>query len=147
MGKVYSAHLISQLGYDFLFQDVDVMWFRNPLDFFSSPSYSGYDIILQDDGARNVRFQPYYANSGFYFARHNARTEYFFNSLIMAGPIILQSGCDQNTFAPVLQVRLEGTIVLTHSCRFVFLYSCFPLVVGALLVARTARQDFESQHG
>ena len=29
--KIYSVHLISQLGYNFLFQDVDVLWYKNPL--------------------------------------------------------------------------------------------------------------------
>ena len=30
--KVYCVHIVSQLGYDFLFQDVDVIWYKNPLD-------------------------------------------------------------------------------------------------------------------
>jgi hypothetical protein len=30
--KIYSVHLISQLGYNFLFQDVDVIWYKNPLN-------------------------------------------------------------------------------------------------------------------
>ena len=29
--KIYSVHLVSQLGYNFLFQDVDVIWYKNPL--------------------------------------------------------------------------------------------------------------------
>eukprot|EP00544_Gedaniella_sp_CCMP2646_P008195 CAMPEP_0202493314 /NCGR_PEP_ID=MMETSP1361-20130828/9691_1 /ASSEMBLY_ACC=CAM_ASM_000849 /TAXON_ID=210615 /ORGANISM="Staurosira complex sp., Strain CCMP2646" /LENGTH=548 /DNA_ID=CAMNT_0049123609 /DNA_START=153 /DNA_END=1799 /DNA_ORIENTATION=+ len=100
MAKLYSVHLISQLGYDLLFQDVDVMWYRNPLPFFSN--FSHFDVIVQDDGARNIRFQPYSPNSGFYFARHNERTEYFIHSLLMAGPIILQSGSHQNAMAAIL---------------------------------------------
>lgn len=101
MAKLYSVHLISQLGYDLLFQDVDVMWYRNPLPFFSN--FSQFDVIVQDDGARNIRFQPYSPNSGFYFARHNQRTEYFIHSLLMmAGPIILQSGSHQNAMAAIL---------------------------------------------
>ena len=30
--KIYSVHLVSQLGYNFLFQDVDVLWYKNPLN-------------------------------------------------------------------------------------------------------------------
>jgi hypothetical protein len=30
--KVYCVHIVSQLGYNFLFQDVDVIWYKNPLD-------------------------------------------------------------------------------------------------------------------
>ena len=100
MAKVYSFHLISQLGYDLLFQDVDVLWYRHPLPFFSN--YSDFDIVFQDDGGRNIRFQPYSPNSGFYFARHNERTEYFLHSLLMAGPIILQSGSHQNAIAAII---------------------------------------------
>lgn len=105
MAKVYCVHMINQLGYDLLFQDVDVVWHRNPLDFFTnttSPMYN-YDIYFQDDGARAVRYQPYSPNSGFYFVRHNERTEYFVHSLLMAGNIIAQSGSHQNAMAAVLQ--------------------------------------------
>ena len=30
--KIYSVHLVSQLGYNFLSQDVDVIWYKNPLN-------------------------------------------------------------------------------------------------------------------
>ena len=29
--KVWCVHMVSQLGYNFLFQDVDVIWYKNPL--------------------------------------------------------------------------------------------------------------------
>ena len=29
--KVYCVHMVSMLGYDLLFQDVDVVWYKNPL--------------------------------------------------------------------------------------------------------------------
>ena len=29
--KVYCVHMVSMLGYDILFQDVDVVWYKNPL--------------------------------------------------------------------------------------------------------------------
>ena len=105
MAKVYCVHMVSQLAYDLLFQDVDTVWYRNPLEFFSNRTngYYDYDIYFQDDGARSVRYQPFSPNSGFYFARHNERTEYFFHSLLMSGPIIAQSGSHQNAIAAVLQ--------------------------------------------
>jgi len=34
MAKVYSVHLINSLGYDVLFQDLDVVWYQHPLRFF-----------------------------------------------------------------------------------------------------------------
>ena len=43
------AHLVSMTGVDFLFQDLDVVWFKDPLPYFldkDSPVYS-YDAYFQ----------------------------------------------------------------------------------------------------
>ena len=37
--KIYSVHLVSQLGYNFLFQDVDVLWYKNPFNVSSVSVY------------------------------------------------------------------------------------------------------------
>jgi len=34
MAKVICVQVVSMLGYDFLFQDVDIVWYSNPLDYF-----------------------------------------------------------------------------------------------------------------
>ena len=34
--KVYCVHMVSVLGHDLLFQDVDVVWYQNPLSFFQT---------------------------------------------------------------------------------------------------------------
>jgi Nucleotide-diphospho-sugar transferase len=65
LSKVYSTHLLVRLGYDVLLQDVDVVWLRNPLEFFSSSRFDKFDMIFQDDGARIPRYAPYFANTGF----------------------------------------------------------------------------------
>jgi hypothetical protein len=104
MAKVYCVHMINLLGYNVLFQDVDIVWYRNPLEFFtnsSNPLYH-FDMYFQDDGAHTRRYAPYSPNSGFYFVRHNERTEYFMHSLLMAGNIIAQSGSHQNAMASTL---------------------------------------------
>ena len=67
MGKVYSVHLVLTMGYSVLFQDVDVVWYQNPLSYFessSNPSISKWDLLFQDDGSRSDRFAPFSANSG-----------------------------------------------------------------------------------
>lgn len=104
MAKVYCVHLINMLGYDLLFQDVDVVWYQHPLkQFFDKPSASGnYDIYFQDDGARSNRYAPYSPNSGFYFVRHNDRTEYFFSVFARMGDLILQSGSHQSALNSIL---------------------------------------------
>jgi hypothetical protein len=69
MAKVYSVHLINTLGYDLLFQDVDIVWYKNPLSFFESPESGDFDIYFQDDGAHTARYAPYSPNTGLYFVR------------------------------------------------------------------------------
>lgn len=48
MSKLYSVHLINALGYDLLFQDVDVVWKRDPLEYFHSPESGNFDFYFQD---------------------------------------------------------------------------------------------------
>jgi hypothetical protein len=95
--KVYCVQMVSMLGYDVLFQDVDVVWYKNPLTWFhdeSNPDYN-FDVYFQDDGNHALYYAPYSANTGFYYVRHNDKTQYFFNSLLMAGDLILSTHSHQ----------------------------------------------------
>jgi hypothetical protein len=112
MAKVICVQLVSMLGYDFLFQDVDIVWFKNPLAYFqdeSKPAHQ-FDIFFQDDGAHSIRFAPYSANSGFYYVRHNDRTRHFLTSLFMAGDLVLKTGSHQQALIALLaeHVSLYG---------------------------------------
>jgi len=52
LAKVYCVHMVTWLGYDVLFQDVDVIWYKDPLPYFHAnddPSVSGFDIFFQDE--------------------------------------------------------------------------------------------------
>ena len=64
MAKVYCVHLVMNLGYDVLFQDVDVVWQKNPLEYLESEESKEWDMIFQDDGSRQIRYQPYSPNTG-----------------------------------------------------------------------------------
>ncbi|CAB9514757.1 Nucleotide-diphospho-sugar transferase [Seminavis robusta] len=102
--KVYCVQMVASLGYDVLFQDLDVVWFRSPLEYFhdkNSPSH-GFDIYFQDDGNRAVFYAPYSANSGFYYVRSNEVTQYFFNSLLMSGDLIYTSHSHQIALIAIL---------------------------------------------
>lgn len=88
MAKVYCVHLVLTLGYDVLFQDVDVVWQKNPLEYLETEESREWDMIFQDDGSRQVRYQPYSPNTGFYFVRHSELTVYFFNCLLKKGDLI-----------------------------------------------------------
>ncbi len=47
LAKVICVHLVNDLGYDLLFQDVDISWYKNPFNFFNSPDNSGFDVYFQ----------------------------------------------------------------------------------------------------
>ncbi len=61
MAKVICVHLVSELGYDILFQDVDVIWFKDPLKFFHNPksAIANFDVYFQgkDIGSYIVHLQ------------------------------------------------------------------------------------------
>lgn len=80
--KVVACHLVNLLGYNLLFQDVDIVWFKDPLKLFhdSNNSLWKFDIMFADDGARWVMTFPYSANTGFFYARHNERTRHLFGA-------------------------------------------------------------------
>mmetsp|Transcript_28333 Transcript_28333/g.81951 ORF Transcript_28333/g.81951 Transcript_28333/m.81951 type:complete len:604 (+) Transcript_28333:171-1982(+) len=102
--KVVCVQLISLLGYDLLFQDVDVVWYKDPLPFFhdkTSP-ISHFDVYFQDDGAHSLRYAPFSANSGFYYARNNDRTRYLFTSLLYAQDIIRRTESHQQALIALL---------------------------------------------
>jgi Nucleotide-diphospho-sugar transferase len=47
MAKVYCVHLVILLGYNVLFQDVDVVWYKNPLEYFVG-NVSDTDNVASD---------------------------------------------------------------------------------------------------
>jgi hypothetical protein len=47
--KIYCVHLVNTLGYDVLFQDVDIAWYKDPIEFFENSDRSGnFDFYFQD---------------------------------------------------------------------------------------------------
>lgn len=86
--KVLCVQLVNELSHDLLFMDVDIVWFKNPLEFFEDPKLQQFDIYFQDDGSRQERYAPYSANSGFYYVRQNGRTKHLFRHLLYSGDLI-----------------------------------------------------------
>lgn len=102
--KVIPVQLINMLGYDILFQDVDVVWYKNPLLQFHnvSSSLAKFDILFQDDGARSLRYAPFSANSGFYYIRCNPKTNYAFTMLLRSGDAISSTMSHQQPLSYIL---------------------------------------------
>jgi len=89
--KVYCVQMLAMLPHAFLFQDVDLVWFRDPLEFFHDKTHPWhhFDIYFQDDGNHALFYAPYSANTGFYYVRQNDRTQYLFNSILLSGDLII----------------------------------------------------------
>lgn len=107
MSKVYCVHLISSLGHDFLFQDVDVVPYRNDYieHFIGAANVAGdFDLYFQDDHNQAPIYLPWPANSGFYYARSNAKTRFFFSAFLRLGDMILRSNSHQAVMAALLSV-------------------------------------------
>jgi hypothetical protein len=102
--KVVCVQMINFLGYDLLFQDVDVVWYKNPLEYFhdTTNEFHEFDMYFQDDGAHSTRYAPLSANSGFYYVRYNARTKYLFTSLLYNGDQILTSHSHQEALVQTM---------------------------------------------
>ena len=81
--KVISVYLISALGANVLFQDADIVWFKDPLEYFAKQP-GDIDTFWMDDGARSKRYAPFFANSGFYYLRANAKTRNFMHALLLS---------------------------------------------------------------
>lgn len=111
MAKVICVQLVSMLGYNFLFQDVDVVWFKNPLDYFllgeAATEYRDIDIFFQDDGGHSVRYAPYSANSGFYYVRNSDLTRNFLTSILMSGDMVLRANSHQQALVAILSEHVS----------------------------------------
>jgi hypothetical protein len=101
--KVLAVYLPMMLGYDVLFQDVDIVWHEDPLPYFQDVGRAGdFDTYFSDDGARSLRYAPFSANSGFYYLRNNDRTVYMMTSLLYAGDSIIKTHSHQQTFISLI---------------------------------------------
>ena len=58
ISKVICVQLVNMLGYDVLFQDVDIVWWRDPMEYFNALDKEKFDIYFQDDGAYQIHYVP-----------------------------------------------------------------------------------------
>ena len=111
--KAFSVWLMLRLGLNVLFQDIDIVWFRDPFPYFhqyiTEATASGRtppDMFLSDDGQRStVRYSPFYANSGFYYLVASKRTLNVAWNIMLSFDVMQSSGSHQNVFT---QRLLEG---------------------------------------
>jgi len=78
--KISPVYLVHRMGFNVLFQDADMIWFKDPLPYLAEQPY---DVIFQDDGARNDRYSPLWGNSGFYYLKNNQRAVFVPRVMLM----------------------------------------------------------------
>jgi hypothetical protein len=106
--KSFSVHLLCLRGINVLFQDVDLVWFRNPFPYFhkyietSKPrsilSGTSPSAFFSDDGQRSLRYSPFFANSGFYYLVGGYRSAHLAWSIMTAFDAVQVLGSHQNVF-------------------------------------------------
>ena len=113
--KAFSIYLLLRLGVNILFQDTDLVWFKEPFSYIhdyiaateprAHQTLTHKEAFFSDDGQRSLRYAPFYANSGFYYLKATPRSEYFSWSIMTAFDSVQRLGSHQN----VLTTRLvEG---------------------------------------
>ena len=135
--KAFSVWLVLKAGYNVLFQDVDLVWFRDPFSYFqrylkqhhypagrtdarqteqeskhsNTQSHVGStpypEAFFSDDGQRSLRYTPFYGNSGFYYLLHSPRTLHFAWSVVTSFDQIHSSGSHQNIFTMRMMEGLD----------------------------------------
>lgn len=96
--------MVSLLGYNVLYQDVDMVWYRHPLSFFLNDAGAA-DVTFQYDHNTEARFAPFAANTGFYFVRANARTQHLLSSFVMQTDLILSTESHTAALTALLQMH------------------------------------------
>ena len=81
--KTTSVFLAIEAGFDVLFQDVDLVWMKDPIPYLRERTA---DISFMDDGARTTRYTPFFVNSGFFFVKYNERTKFFQEKMMKCSP-------------------------------------------------------------
>jgi hypothetical protein len=104
--KAFSVWLLLHLERNVLFQDIDIIWLKNPFPYFHhdlasrrSAAQPLPDAYLSDDGQRaSPRFSPFYANSGFYYFLSNPKTIHVSWLIMLTFDVMQSGGSHQNVF-------------------------------------------------
>ena len=99
--KTAVVHDVLQLGYDVLFQDIDVVWQQDPFEYLMQPSLQAFDALFMYDGP-NRRFKPLHANSGFFLLRNTPFVRQFWGTVLSNYYMILKYGSQQQVVNHVL---------------------------------------------
>lgn len=68
--KMLVPKLLLEAGIDVFFQDVDMIWLKDPVAYIRS-TFPEYDVVIQHVGKNRAMFGPFYGNSGVFFIKGN----------------------------------------------------------------------------
>ena len=133
--KAFSVHLLLRQRVNVLFQDVDLVWFKDPFPYFheflrnstravsgsgnedgsvDESRAAGVQAFFTDDGNRSKRYSPLFFNSGFYYLLYSKASEYFSWSIMTAFDAVQVTGSHQNVFTLRL---IEGFGLGPHNAQ------------------------------
>lgn len=92
--KATSVYVAAKAGFHVLFQDADLVWLRDPVPYLQTHVS---DIAFMDDGARTTRFTPFFVNSGFYYQKHNNKTQFLMEKMLKSAVEISSTHSHQAT--------------------------------------------------
>ena len=103
------------MGFNVLFQDADIVWFRNPFEFFHNDMTMSAEKGLKvphgyfsDDGQRgSPRYAPFFANSGFFYLRNSPEMRNLAYSIMLGFDTMQSTGSHQNVFTVRLMEGLD----------------------------------------
>ncbi len=85
---------VLELGYDVLFQDVDMIWRKDPLAFLLTGANQDFDARFMFDGCNQIH-APLFANTGFFLLRNRPATRKFWSKVLVSYAEMARCGSQQ----------------------------------------------------
>jgi nucleotide-diphospho-sugar transferase len=93
---------VLDLEYNVLFQDTDVVWFKDPMPYLLGPSNLDYDARFMYDGVNKIHL-PLHLNTGFFFLRPRPHVVRFWDDVLTNYGFILALGSQQMVVNQVIE--------------------------------------------
>ena len=100
------------LGASVLFQDADLIWFKDPFIYLKE-THEYYDIQIMYDGP-NINGRPIYGNTGFIYLKSNPVTKALMETALRNSASILHAGQQQFIFMKLLNYFLCQQLIRLH---------------------------------
>lgn len=96
---------------DVLFQDVDLVWRRDPRPYLGGRARAGIDLQAMYDGP-SPRFQPLYANTGFMYLANTAATRTFWDVIYAYHDMVAFYRSQQEPLNVVLAIHAQQDLAV-----------------------------------